>query len=262
MKHSTLIFLLIFFMSCISNKTKEKGINKAEPANETELIIGERIDGPANIRNKPNGEVLFELYDNALVEVTTKPIDDWYEVLVYADIKYNEYGMDSITKNRPIIVNNDTVGRVLKTHSVSTGQGGNFAYAMLYGHTYRNNIKTETIIETAFKKELSQSGRKLNSWDSFIKSFDLDTNAVGYDQFQTFYNYENSIEDPSPGFRVVLLFENDHLIGLVHSRKLKIDKSTTHKLDASYFVTFFEDYPEKAQMEFVKYMNEWVKGVD
>lgn len=269
MKKLTYIIILISILSCNSKKTNEKKLDKIEDKRtevsepkESQLIIGERIDGPANIRNKPNGDILFELNDNALVEVSSKPENDWYEVLVYADIDYNEFGMDSILKDRPIIVNNDTIGKVTKTHYVSTGQGGNFAYAMLYGFTHKNNIKPETVIETIFKKNLTDNGRYFSSWKRFIETFKLDNDAVGYEAFESFYNYENSIEDPSPGFRIVLLFKKQRLIGLIHSRELQIENTVTHKLNWSYYVTFFDDFAEREQLKFVDYMNEWIQGVD
>lgn len=269
MKNITYLFLTISFLSCTSKQTGEKSVDEVEnettevaDSTEYELIIGERIDGTANVRNEPNGEILFELYDNVLVGESSKPENDWYEILIIADINYKEYGLDSILKDRPIIVGNDTVGRVLNTHSVNTGQGGDFAFARLYGFTHKNNIKPETVIETAFIKELSQSDLKLNSWKDFIRSFDLDTNAIIFNGFQTYYNYENSFEDPSPGFRMVLLFENDNLIGLLHSRDLRIDDTKMHKLDESYMVTFFNEYPERKQIKFFDYMNEWIKRVD
>lgn len=269
MKKLTYIIILISILSCNSKKTNEKKLDKIEDKRtevsepkESQLIIGERIDGPANIRNKPNGDILFELNDNALVEVSSKPENDWYEVLVFADIDYNEFGMDSILKDRPIIVNNDTIGKVTKTHYVSTGQGGNFAYAMLYGFTHKNNIKPETVIETIFKKNLTDNGRDFSSWKKFIETFKLDNDAVGYEAFESFYNYENSIEDPSPGFRIVLLFKKQRLIGLIHSRELQIENTVTHKLNWSYYVTFFDDFAEREQLKFVDYMNEWIQGVD
>ena len=269
MKKLTYIIVLISILSCETKKTEEKTVDKRETEHtevskpkETQLIIGERIDGPANVRSKPNGEVLFELFDNALVEVTTKPENGWYQVLVYADIDYNEFGMDSILKDRQIIVGKDTIGKVLKSHYVSTGRGGDFAYAMLYGYTHKDNIKPETVIETIFKKNLVEKGRDFSGWKGFIETFKLDNDAVGYDDFESFYNYENSIEDPSPGFRIVLLFEKQNLVGLIHSREIEINNTTVHKLNWSYYVTFFDDYSEKGQMEFVNYMNEWIQGVD
>jgi hypothetical protein len=269
MKKLIYILVLISILSCNSKQTNETAFDKTKNETtavsvplKTELIIGERIDGPANIRNKPNGDILFELNDNTLVEVTTKPINDWYEILIYADIEYYEYPMDSILKNRPIVMNNDSIGRVIQSHSVSSGQGGNFAYAMLYGYTHKNYIKPETVNETAFRKNLAENGRNFLDWKEFIKTFKLDGDAVGYDKFQSFYNYENTIEDPSPGFRIVLLFEKQNLIGLIHSREIQINNAKTHRLNWSYFVTFFNDYSEKDQIDFVNYMNEWIQGVD
>lgn len=268
MKKLTYIILLISILSCNSKEPRkrvgkiQKQATEVFERQETELIIGERIDGPANILSKPNGEILFELYDNTLVEVNTKPENGWYQVLVYADIGYNEYGMDSILKNRPIIVDKDTIGKVLKSHFVSTGKGRNFAYAMLYGYTHKNNIKPETVIETIFKRNLAEQGRAFASWKGFIQTFKLDKGAVGYDQFDSFFNYENSIEDPSPGYRMVLLFEKQNLVGFIHSREIQISNTRMHKLNWSYYITFFDDYPEKEQMKFVDYMNEWVQGVD
>ena len=79
MKKLAYILLVTSILSCNSEQTEDNTVNEIEntktevsETKETEFIIGERIDGPANIRNKPNGEILFELRDNALVEVATK----------------------------------------------------------------------------------------------------------------------------------------------------------------------------------------------
>ena len=211
MKNLIYTILLISILSCNSKQKEEKQVEKIKngtteviQSKKKELIIGERIDGPTNIRTKPNGEILFELYDNTLVEVTTKPENGWYQVLVYADIDYTEFGMDSILKNRPIIAENDTIGMVYKSHYVSTARSGDSSYAMLFGYTHKNNIKPETVIETVFKKNLIDNGRDFSVWKEFIETFKLDNDAVGYREFESFYNYENTIEDPSPGFRIVL----------------------------------------------------------
>lgn len=256
MKNLAYLIFLVSILSCGNKKTEPS------ESKETELIIGERIDGPANVRNKPNGDILFELYDNALVEVSTKPENGWYQVLVYSDINDNEFKMDSILIGRPIILDKDTIGKVLKSHNVNTGRGGDFAYAMLYGYLHQKNIKPETVIETVFKKNLSEKGRDFADWEGFIETFKLDKNAVDYDEFESFYNYENALEDPSPGFRIVLLFNKQNLLGLIHSREMNIENSYTHKLNWAYYVTFFEDYPEDRQTKFVNYMNKWIQGVD
>lgn len=269
MKYLIYILFPALLFSCNSEqpemKRKTESIVEAPIISKSKIlekIIGERIDGPANIRSKPNGEIFFELYDNVLVEVSSEPENDWYQVLVYSEIDYAEFGLDSMVKDRPLIVDGDTIGKVLKTHAVGTGQAGNFAFADLYGYTHKDNIKPETVIESVFKRELLKNGRKLSQWKGFIDAFDLETDAFDYREFQTFYNYENTLDDPSPGFRIVLLFEKDDLIGFIHSRELVVHETQTHKLNWSYYVTFFEEYPEKEQLSFVNYMNEWIQGVD
>lgn len=269
MKHLLYIILIVTIISCDSNEQNNNEVIsqtsdtiKSSKPIVNEQIIGERIDGPANIRNKPNGELLFELYDNSLVEVSSESKNDWYEVLVYADIDYNEFEMDSINKGRYIIANNDTLGKVIKSHYVSTGKSKDYSYAMLYGYTHKNNIKPETVLENALQKYLQNNQRNLDYWKIFIKSFALKEDAIEYKNFKTYYNYESCVDDPSPGFRIVLLFDNKELIGLIHSRKLNIHKTKTYKLNWSYYITFFEKYTETEQKEFVDFMNEWINGVD
>lgn len=225
--------------------------------------IGERIDGPANIRTSPNGEVLFELNDDVLVE-TTELKDDWYEILIYSTIDFDEVDQSEIKKNRDIIVGGKKVGKILKTHEVGTGYSRDYAFAVLYGYTHKDNVKSETIIENIFASKLVNKGRGLAEWKAFIKDFKLAKDGIEYKNLKTYYNYENSIDDPSPGFRLVLLFDNDELIGWLHSRDIdqRIENTKTSSLILNYKVTFFNDYPEKEQKGFVKYMNEWIQSVD
>ena len=61
------IYLILVFSSLIfacSNST-DNSLNKTgvNTINEKKVFEGERIDGPANIRDTVNGEVMFELID-------------------------------------------------------------------------------------------------------------------------------------------------------------------------------------------------------
>lgn len=271
-----LITLLLF--SCTSEssdevESKEDSI-KIESAKEsapekkgnnvrTSPIIGERINGPANIRDKPNGEILYELNDDVLVE-TTKLKDGWYQVLVYSIIDFEDVNVGSIQKDKSIIVEGKKIGKVIKTHDVSTGYNQDYAFASLYGYTDQDNIKSETIIENVFLRNIESQGRKLGEWKAFIKNFKLERDAIEYKNLKTYYNYENSIDDPSPGFRLVLLFDNDELIGWLHSREViqTIENTNTQPLIYNYAVTFYNDYPQKDQKGFVKHMNDWIQSVD
>jgi hypothetical protein len=276
----TILILPILIFSCTGNEIIEKN-DSSEILTEDTLevpssalkieklkkyespIIGERIDGLANIRNKPNGEIIFELKDDVLVEAT--PLNgDWYEILILGAIDFDEVGMNAMKANRAIIVDGNSVGKMLKSASFSTGHGRDSAYVMLYGFTHKNNIRPETIIENSLIDHLENHGRAYDDWIGFIQEFNLEEEGIDYKELQTFYNYENSIEDPSPGFRMVLLFGNKELIGWLHSRKItaNIPNLTTRQLIYNYAVTFYADYPESKQLDFVSYMNEWVQSVD
>lgn len=266
MKISILIPLLIILLSCNSNETENKKL-VSDKTKGFELIIGERIDGPANVRDTPNGEVLFELDDNALVDVGELE-DGWYEIVIFAELEQHEHDDFKeflIKNNRPIIQRGETIGRMKKDFSLRTvkGNGGSTVFAELHGFTNKVNIKPNTIIESAFEKGVTQNNRDLMSWKNFIKKFDLDNRdlGLGQDQIITFENAEGTVEGgPSPGPRLILFFENELLIGFFHSRDIQIKDTFTYKLVRYGSATFFEDYPEKKRIEFTEYLNQWVNS--
>lgn len=260
MRNVSIVLFAFVVNACNSNLKNEQELSFPEA--EPEKIIGERIDGPANVREQAEGENLFELFDNTLIEVASKSENDWYQIVVFADINYQEAGIDSMLKGRPIIVDNDTIGRILKTHEVSIGTYGNKAFAILTGYTHKNNIKPTSIIEKAFENHLLKKERSVASYKSFILSFNLDTNAFGNSDYLSFYKHENAVDDPSPGFRLVLLFEKEECIGFVHSRAIHSSETSTYTLKRDYLLTFFEDYPKDKQNQLVNFLNEWFVGVD
>ena len=258
------IFSILILFSC-KNEIKKDSVIENETIPKTikknQHLIGERIDGPANVRDKPNGKTLFELKDNTLVECT--PLNEnWHQILVYTDINPKEYGIDSLKKSRSIITNNQIIGVIKNTLVVDTGYDGKNYYAILWGYTHKNNIKPESVIENAVEKKLLEKNYNLHNWDKFIRNFDMERDAFNYEGIESFYNYENLIEDPSPGFRIVLLFEKKKLIGLLHSRTIAIPNSETHILDWPYFITFFKSYSRDKQLRLINFINKWFQGVD
>lgn len=183
-------------------------------------------------------------------------------MILYSDISKEDYEKDTVRKNTFIILKGDTLGKVLKSHVLSKGQIREGYDAMYFGTTHEENIKPETVVETVFQKQLVKNGQNLSQWKNFIESFDLRSNAFKHPKFQTFFKHENAVEDPSPGFRLVLLFEGNLLKGFLHSRNIRTEKTISQQLDRDYQVTFVKDYPLKEQMEFVIYFNKWLQGVD
>ena len=68
MRNLLTLILIISLIACHNNST-DKTINNVD-STQVSLFSGERIDGPANIRDKINGKVLFTINDNILVETT------------------------------------------------------------------------------------------------------------------------------------------------------------------------------------------------
>ena len=62
----------MFIIFC-SSSTSKRGLiitnGQTDIANkQDELILGERIDGPANVRDSANGKIIFTLNDDVLIE--------------------------------------------------------------------------------------------------------------------------------------------------------------------------------------------------
>lgn len=224
-------------------------------------IIGERISGPANIRDTINGKILFTLNDSTLVTCTRQK-DGWYEVGLQMEIPNSEYGEDTLRKGRKIVVGGKVVGEVLSDMYVSTSTTGKESWAELTGYTYKDNIYPRTIIEKVLVDYTAAArDRSLETFQPFIRSFALEEDRR-LDSFVTFFNYENWIDDPSPLMRIQLVFRDNKLIGVVHSRPLKLPGTKHYTLDRGFRVAFFRDTPRSSRESFIKLLNRFLNSVD
>lgn len=251
-------------VSVVAGCSTQESAEHTEPASLSPTIapiISERIDGPANIRDTINGKVLFTLYDGALVSNCSPLENDWYRVGVFADIDTSEVRMDSITIGRKIIVDGKEIGEVIAAHEIFTSYGGDRAWAGLIGYTHKNNIDPSTIIEPALEKEMRdlQGKRTLEAWGPFIQRFALERDAdfLGYNFY---FNYENWLDDPSPGFRIGLVFEQGKLVAVLHSRPLVLPGTSDHKLNGAFDLLTYTDFG-KANT-FIADVREWMQTVD
>jgi hypothetical protein len=225
-------------------------------------VIGERINGPANIRNAANGEVIFSLEDTTLV-TCTEGNSGWYQVGLTADLSDDAgaFGTDTLRKGRDIIVDGKVVGKVLKDIPVNTGTNTKRTWAELVGYTYKNNLYPQTIIENVLPAYLdSVHDRSLKSMQPFISSFKLQKNDLL--PFATYLNYESWIDDPSPLMRIQLVFFKDQLIGVVHSRQMELRHAANTPLERGFKVAFFDDTPKDIRKKFTDAFNTFIVGVD
>jgi hypothetical protein len=251
-----LILLALLGVSCSNDSQIQSGSD-----DEMSPILGERINGQSNVRDTVNGDLLFELKTNTLVECTDFE-NEWCQVMVMVDAP-KVFNLDSkLKKGTYLMQGDDTVGVVrndMDALSILNFDEKNMLE--LYGFTHRDNIQIESIIENVFNTELKHGNRDLKNWQSFMQSFQMDSNAFSCQGLVSYFYYENVIDDPSPGFRLVLLFHKNTLIGFVHTRSVAY-KEVVSKLCGRYTLSFFKDFPNFAQMQFETCFKKFLNTAD
>jgi hypothetical protein len=228
--------------------------------NGSAQIRGERIDGPANVRFEPNGDLAFSLNDNVLVDAG--PIKDgWAEIKLTIEIPFNvknSYSPDS--GNAIIDIIGDTLGFIIGNVMTSIATGDKSAWCTFYGYTHENNIIKESIIENIVSQNLNSIELTHLDWFDFIEEFQLEKfDSIG--GYEIYMNYESI--NPSPGFRIALLFENYNLVGILHSRPIsKNDYMEDYPIDGHYSVLFAHGYSKNKISAFQKELAVWLNGVD
>ncbi len=264
-----LIFVLLALVACSGDRLEENiDLSSHETVNslthEKDFItIGEKVDGPANVRDKPNGEVVFELYDNAIIQVANDT-GDWVRIGIYCSTNKEQQNNSVMEVNAILYDNNHKAfGKMHKDFiALIMDESSDDGYAYLEGYTHRDNIRPESVIEKDLVSFIGQNGRDKSVFQTFVDKYQMQRDSAHLD-FESFFIYENWITDPSPGYRVSLLFIDSQLQGVMHSREVNLSNTTKYDLGTfRYQVSFFNDYPNDEQLQFVEYMTDWLQGVD
>jgi len=225
-------------------------------------IIGERINGPANIRNIANGDVVFSLNDNTLVTCTEQQ-HGWYQVGLTMDLPDDAFGEGDLKKGQQIKVNGKVVGEILKDMHVSTSRDNKRTWGELIGFTHANNIYPNTIIENAFLHWMdSTKDRTQDALKPFIKRFKLEEDHKEFAPYVINYNYENWINDPSAGYRLMLVFHNKRLIGVFNTRPITLPAASHYALERGFSVEFYNDVAKEVRDDFMHQMSQFLLSAD
>ena len=267
-------FLLAGLLAGCAENTK-KPLPEADSAvstttvteNETPLpdkIIGERTKGTVTLLDTIDGKPLISLTDNVLLDATA-PRQGWVEANIEMAITPAQEKSMLIKKGQVLKLEGKTIGKALDDlHLSTTGQSQTTRETTGYCLAYikGNEIKRGSVIETALQDYLSKNkGRLLPDIQPFIKQFQLQTTPVNA-PFLEYQNYENSVDDPSPMYRMVLVFYKNELIGIVASRPLQL-KNVSHKaLERGFTVYFLDGTAPKVMDEYVKVFNNFITNVD
>jgi hypothetical protein len=197
----------------------------------------EIIDGPANFRVEPKGQILISLKDGQSVECGVLK-NGWFEVSFSARITNQQFSSGySPKKGTPLYdLDHKLIGVTLADipgkfawPSATGGTEGHYqtCWIEIRGYVSKNNIKPGSIPENALDS-IFKPGKFSFQYDS-IKGF---MKVKGYKpqgiikktlpNCEEYCIYESTVVDQGDGYRIGLIFENNELIAIEHTRPLKI----------------------------------------
>lgn len=270
MKQSFVFILAILFLASCSSKTEKKeeqlDDQEIEIVGESskvtyDKILGERIDGPANVRDAINGKIILELYDGALVE-TGPEQKDWYLIGLNVSLTEKQLEEFKIYPNTDLYsVEGKKIGKTKDTVELwmSGDKSGIFG-----GYTHKDNIKEFSIPEIALQKEIEKGNLTLSALKNFISAYDFQDFGGNEElQYKQYFIYESIVVDPSPRDRITLLFDaKDNLIGVIHSRKLNLKNYKTVKLARGHSLTVIADLDKKEIKRITKERINFYNSID
>lgn len=235
-------------------------------------VFGERIDGPANIRKEVKGAAIFLLYDNVEVDLGELK-NDWYELVISVTLTEKQFESGIIRKGDKLYRNKQEIGVALIDVDVSSKYSGGGAPdvpkwygAELYGYTYKGNVKPESVVEPAISKLIEDNRESLDMsvFKEHMKYFGyVDGLAIkDMGKYVTYMIYESILDDISPLDRIRLIFEDQQLIAVVHSRNLAISGVDTVEIERGRKLTLLKVFNPSEKTTFIQKNKESYWGVD
>jgi hypothetical protein len=283
MKNYSYFLLALTLAGCVENKQKEQQADStvqqadnkttpvetpAAPTQPTataapEKIVRERAQGRVTLLDSANGRAIVQVNDNVQLEAGI-PAKGWAATLVTTELSETQTEGQLLKKGSPIIADGKAVGKVLEDVVIEmtfkNDKGVNTG--VFHAAVQQNKIKSGTIIENVLANYLKEHpGRTLSDMQSFIKQFQLEALDINK-PYTEYYNYESAADDPSPGYRTVLVFHQDKLIGVVDSRPLQLAGAKHYQLDRDYHGYFFTDTDEKIRKAYITKFNQFVNSAD
>ena len=258
MKFYSSLFIALCLFSCKS-KLENKATN-LDVDYTKELIKGERIDGPANVRSGVNGKLLFELQDQTLVE-TTPAKNKWLEVGVFCDSSLLEGDDFYILPNKKMYdVTGAYFGITKDTVQVLfSGEG----YLFINGFTHQQNINQNTVPERVLEKLLKAEAKHFNDFYDFLIhfQFEVDERSI-FKGLKSYTIPQSLLVDLSPSDRLTLLFKDEIVLGYVHSRTITNSNFTTYDLVDGHQLSLDKKVKVLDVENLIQSLNEWYSSVD
>lgn len=231
------------------------------------VLTGERTSGTVTVHDSIGGPAIFTLFNNTLVQCAPATAG-WYPVAAEADVPLQaiKNGQTRLVKGQKIFNKGHITGEMQRDTTVYPSmKNDSVASVLLYGYVPVHAIQPGSVIENALSDYLSQHpaiSYRLENMQAFINNFALQQGQL-VPGFVHYYNYENSIEDPSPLFRMVLVFRENRLTGIIHARPMKAPAGThRYQLQRDFTADFYSTADKKMLNDYIHRFNQFISSVD
>lgn len=202
------------------------------------LEVGERINGPANIRDTVNGNVLFSLNDGVLIE-TSPAINKWVKIGLYVKLTGKQMEAFKLEKNIPLLNEaGKTIGKTISQVDISMFEE---EIGYIEAYTHQDNLNMAFNPEVQLMKILALGNYQKKALEPFMNKFGFteyqEDNQLKYTQY---FIYESTVVDFSPLDRITLLFDKQNMIGFFHTRNMVVKGFKTHELVRGHKLSVFE----------------------
>jgi len=227
---------------------------------QTRLEVGEKINGPANIRDTVNGKILFSLNDGVIIE-TSPAINKWVKIGVYVKLTGKQIEAFKLEKNIPLI-NEDgkTIGKTISPVEISMIEE---EIGYIEAYTHQDNINMAFNPEVQLMKILALGNYQKKALEPFMKKFGFteyqEDNKLKFIQY---FIYESTVVDFSPLDRITLLFDNQNVVGYFHTRNMVVKGFKTYELIRGHKLSILETMPNKEINSLIQKRNAYYNSVD
>ncbi len=234
-------------------------IHKETPA-QSRLEVGERINGPANIRDTVSGNVLFSLNDGVLIE-TSPAINKWVKIGVYVKLTGTQIEAFKLEKNIPLM-NEDgkTIGKTINPVEISMIEE---EVGYIEAYTHQDNLNMAFNPEVQLMKILALGNYQKKALEPFMKKFGFteyqEDNQLKFTQY---FIYESTVVDFSPLDRITLLFDKQNLVGYFHTRYMVVKGFKTHELVRGHKLSVLETMANQDVKNLKQKRNAYYNSVD
>jgi len=206
-------------------------------------VYAEIIDGPANIREKPEGRIIAVLNDGMEVEIVPPYIwaKSWLSVgfIVYVEKKAFINNPKKLeVKGKYLLYDKQgrIIGKTMETFKIGWDIGsenGRVGIVIDNSYTHKGNIRADTIPEYELAKVLDTSEAPIlkDKLMGFLIKYNFEKWPLAKDkEIEDYFIYESWIYDISPMPRLELILYKNRLVSVIHRNLLMSNKFKSNDL--------------------------------